>query len=528
MTGLPGFTGVGTLTRFSLRRSRVLIGAWTAVLTVLCYASAVAPGRLYPTSADQVSAARSINASSALVALYGPILDVHSLGELAMTKTTVTYAVLVMALTIALVRRHTRVEEESGRAELLGGLALDPLAPLVSAVCVGSLVSVLVAALAAVGDIGGGLPTAGSLWFAASWLGVGLVGTGIGAVCAQLSANARTCGAAGAGVVALLFALRALGDTTSVGWLSWLSPFGWSTQLRAWSAPRGWLLLLDVVLALLLVGGALALRARRDLGSGLVADRPGPATGSPRLADALALNLRIHATSLTVWTVACLILGALMAAIVPGVGSILDSDSARRLMERLGGVGALQETLVAALVSVGAIVVSCFVATVVGHGGAEETDGRTEEVLATATTRSSAFTAVAVVALGGAAWLLLVTGAAMALGSVGAQVSAGGVLAAALVQIPAVWVVAALALVAVALRSAWAIAGWVLVVVFFLLGPLAELLQLPGWVAGLSPYSHVPKVPAEPFHLGPELVLTLLATLLVVTAWWRYRERDIG
>jgi ABC-2 type transport system permease protein len=80
----------------------------------------------------------------------------------------------------------------------------------------------------------------------------------------------------------------------------------------------------------------------------------------------------------------------------------------------------------------------------------------------------------------------------------------------------------------VAVRSSWAVAGWVLVVAFFLLGPLAELLQLPGWVAGLSPYSHVPKVPAEPFRAGPELVLTLLATLLVIGAWWRYRERDIG
>ena len=33
-----------------------------------------------------------------------------------MTKTTVTYGVLVMALCLVLVRRHTRVEEESGRA----------------------------------------------------------------------------------------------------------------------------------------------------------------------------------------------------------------------------------------------------------------------------------------------------------------------------------------------------------------------------------------------------------------------------
>jgi len=47
-------------------------------------------------------------------------------------------------------------------------------------------------------------------------------------------------------------------------------------------------------------------------------------------------------------------------------------------------------------------------------------------------------------------------------------------------------------------------------------------------VAGLSPYSHVPKVPAESVRLTPEVVLTLLATLVVLAAWWRYRERDIG
>ena len=45
-------------------------------------------------------------------------------------------------------------------------------------------------------------------------------------------------------------------------------------------------------------------------------------------------------------------MGALMAAIIPGAESMLDSAGARDLIERLGGVGALQETLVAALVSV--------------------------------------------------------------------------------------------------------------------------------------------------------------------------------
>lgn len=208
-------TGVVGLTRFALRRSRVLVLAWTTVLVVITYASAAATGSLYTSTADQVAAARAINDSPALVALYGPILDVHSLGELAMTKMTVTYAVFLMAFAVTLVRRHTRGEEESGRAELLGGLAVDQDAPLLSAVLLGALGSVTVAVLAALADIAGGLPIAGSLWFGASWLGLGLVGTGIGAFSAQLSASARTSGAIGAAAIAVLFLLRAVGDTTS-------------------------------------------------------------------------------------------------------------------------------------------------------------------------------------------------------------------------------------------------------------------------------------------------------------------------
>jgi ABC-2 type transport system permease protein len=501
---------------------------WTAVLVLVTYASAAATESLYATTGAQVDAAQAINDSPALVALYGPILDVHSLGELAMTKMTVTYAVFLMAFVITLVRRHTRVEEESGRADLLGGGAVGRSAPLVSAVAVGVVASLVVSVLAAAADIAGGLPTAGSLWFGASWLGLGLVGTGIGAVAAQISASARTCGAVAAAIVAVLFVLRAVGDTTPAGWLSWLSPLGWSTQLRAWSEPRGWIVLLDLALAAGLVALAVLLRRSRDLMSGLVPERPGPATGSPRLADALALNVKVHSASLAVWTVACAVMGVLMGAIVPNIGSMLDSAGAREMFERLGGVGAIEETLVAAFVSVGAVLISGFAVTVVSHGGGEEHDGRTEEVLATATERSTAFLAVVVVALGGAVWLLLVTGVAMAVGAAGSEVSFGGTLAAAVVQIPAVAVVAGLALLALAQGSRYAVLGWAFVVAFFLVGPVAEMLQLPGWVAGLSPYSHVPKVPAESFQVGPELVLVVLATLVVATAWWRYRERDIG
>lgn len=287
-------------------------------------------------------------------------------------------------------------------------------------------------------------------------------------------------------------------------------------------------MLLDLAVAALLVGLAVALRRRRDLGSGLLPERPGPATGSPRLADALSLNLRLHTPTLVVWTVAVAVMGLLMAAIIPNIGSMLRDAGAREMFERLGGVGPLQQTLVAAFISVDAVIVSCFAVSVVSRGGTDEHDGRTEEVLATATQRSTAFLAVALVAVVGVAWLVVVTGLAMGVGAAGSEVGFGPILGAALVQLPAVGVVAGLALLGLAMGSRYATFGWVVVVVFFVIGPVAELLKLPGWVAALSPYSHVPKVPAEAMDWTPVLVLTVLAGLLAAAAHLRYRTRDIG
>ena len=521
-------TGVVALTCLAVRRSRLFIVVWTVALVAMVYASATATDGLYSTTAERIAAAKTINASPAVVALYGPILDLTSRGELAMTKMTVTYAVLVMVFAVTLVRRHTRVEEESGRAELVGSLAVDRSAPVLSAVAVGTVASLLVGVLAGLADIAGGLPVAGSLWFGASWTAIGLVATGIAAVAAQMSASSRTSGAIAAATIAALFVLRALGDTTSASWLSWLSPLGWSTRLRAWSDPRLWVLGLDLAVAVLLVGAALVLRHRRDLGSGLLQPRPGPSHGSPRLRSVFALTVRMQMPSLVVWTVACAVMGVLLAAIIPNVGSLVDSPGTREIFDRLGGAGGLHQTLMAAFVSIEAVVISGYAASVIAHGGSDEHDGRTEEILATAQSKSATFAALALVALGGTVWLLAVTGVALALGATGADIGFGEAVTATLAYTPATAVVAGLALTALAMGSRFAVAGWGVIVGAAMVGPIAEMLGLPGWVSGLSPYSHVPKLPAEGVRWAPLLVLTAIAAVLIASAARRYRMRDVG
>ena len=135
---------------------------------------------------------------------------------------------------------------------------------------------------------------------------------------------------------------------------------------------------------------------------------------------------------------------------------------------------------------VSALVVTCFAIAVVSHGGTDEHDGRTEQVLATATSRSRAFLATASWRSAGATWLLLVTGVALALG-VGNDTDHSFAPAGRLARSPrrprcgrsSRWPCYA-SPGAAGGRSL----GWGVVVLFATLGQIGELLDLPQLGAG--------------------------------------------
>ena len=525
------YAGTGILARQAFRRDRLIAPIWVVVLALLVYASAAATPTLYSSAAERVRAAEAINNNPAVVALYGPILDVNSTGELSMTKMTVLYTIFAAILIVILVRRHTRAEEESGRLELVGGTAVGRDAPMSSAIAEAAVISVIMGAFAALAAIGGDLPVVGSIAFGATWVGIGLVTTGLTLVACQLSASARTCAAVVSGALGVLYVLRAVGDI-SVGWLSWLSPFGWNTQFRAWSGPRWWMLALYVGSATFLVLIAQLLRSRRDLGSGMVAARPGRAAGSPRLADAISLAFRVHQGVIITWSLAMAALGVIFGAIAPGVSGLLDTPGASQIISRMGGPGALADSLITAVLSLTAIIVVCFAMSVISHAGGDEADGRTEAVLATATSRSRWFAATTIVAFGGVFWLLLVAGSFLWLGYGAAGAPEGAhtskIIVAALVWTPASWLLVAIAAGLFALRRNWTAIGWLLPAACLLITLVGQLLGLPDWFVKISPYAHVPQLPAAELDWMPVLVMTGIAVVITGLAWWRFARRDIG
>ena len=66
------------------------------------------------------------------------------------------------------------------------------------------------------------------------------------------------------------------------------------------------------------------------------------------------------------------------------------------------------------------------------------------------------------------------------------------------------------------------------VVVVLVVGLLAETLSLPQWMRNVSPFEHLPAMPAASFDVVPVAILLVVAVALEAVAVWALRRRDMG
>ena len=69
---------------------------------------------------------------------------------------------------------------------------------------------------------------------------------------------------------------------------------------------------------------------------------------------------------------------------------------------------------------------------------------------------------------------------------------------------------------------------WGIFALCFFLAMFGDLLDVPGWLIDLSPFSHIPDVPATDLALSPLIVLTLIAAALIATGLGAFRRRDLA
>lgn len=530
---MGSLTGTPALVRLALRRDRILLPACIAAFVVMVTFSASATVALYPSVESRVQAAASINSMTSLVALYGRIYDETSLGAVAMIKMGGLGAAMVAVLALFTVVRHTRSEEESGRLELLGAGVVGRRAPLTAALLVAVGASLVLGVATAVSLMAIELPAAGSIAFGLSWAGVGVAFAAIAAVAAQLTRSARAASGMAVATLGLVYVLRAIGDTSpgTARWLTWISPIGWGQQVRPFAEERWWVLLLLFGCSAGVVALGYALTARRDLGAGLLPDRPGRSSAPARLHSPLALAWRLQRGVLLAWSTAFALLGAVFGGIAANIGDIFSSPEARAMIEALGGTGVLTDVFITAELGFIGIFAAAFGVQASLRLHSEEIALRAEPILATAVARSRWAGSHIAIAAVGMTWLLVLAGLSAG-GALAVQTDnidqVSRVLVGALVQLPAALVFTGIVVMLFGFVPRAAPWAWAALVACVLLGELGALLELPSIVMDSSPFAHVPKAPAAPVTATPLLVLSAVACLLVAVGLVGFRRRDVG
>ncbi|WP_052689015.1 hypothetical protein [Williamsia herbipolensis] len=525
--------GAGLLAGVTLRRERIRSSLGIVALPILVVVTGAAMASLYPDVAAREALRSGAADNPAFRLLLGPLGEDTSAAAITTWRIGL-FLVLVAGILLALtIIRNSRAEEDSGRGELVRAGVVAPTAPVLVAAAAAMIVGaalgvVMVCATALVGA-----SAASAVMVGVGYVTVGAAAVGIAAVADQVFGTARGANVAVVTVLAGGYVLRGVGDLVDgVTWLRWASPVGWAELIDPFGHRRVLPVVAGVAVGVVGVAVAATIARRRDLGEGLLVRRPEPA-GSRRLRSVGAVVARVSAPTIAPWVSAtaayCLLLGFLLSSVndlVPSGGGVTD------ILRDLGGGGALAESVMAAVLGFVGVIAGLAGVAVVVRARADETAGRTEQVLATATSRTRWFVSTACAALGASIVVIVAASVAIAVAhGISAGTSAapdiGTVLSAGAVQIPGTLVVVAVGVAAWGLRPRFVAVGWAAVLADMLFAQFGALFGLPVWVRDLAPHTHVSGMPPGDVGLVAPIVSLVAAAVLLGLGGWGFGRRDI-
>lgn len=535
--------GVMALALAQARRDRIILPVWILGIAFLGFVVAAAVATEFGDEAARAAIVRVAAVSPAFLFVRG-LPDGTGIGSVVFFQGYAFTAVLAALMSTFLVIRHTRTDEELGRAELIGSVPVPRAAALTATLLLGAAANLVLAVCVAAGFTAAGLPVAGAVMAGAAVGSVGVFFVAASAVIAQVMPSGRAANGAAAGLVGAAYFLRGIGDAfgtpsadltqVTSGWVSLLSPIGWGQRSRPFSAADPVPLLVLTAAAAALAVTVLAVRSRRDLGASLLPERAGRERAGAGGGSFLGLAWRQQRPTLTGWCLFAAVLGGIAGGLGPMVSDVIGgNESLRELIQRLvpGSRAEIIDVFTTALLGMAGVLGAAAGIQAVLRLRAEEAEGRAELLLATPRTRARWLGANLALAGASVAAVAVVAGTAATVGLTlsGAVNGPPGLLvAAALAHAPAaaVFVAATAVLFAAAPRFSIPL-GWGLLAGGLVLGQFGELLRLPAWLQDLSPFRHSAAMPVEPFDPAAALAMSAIALAGAGIAAYLLRRRDL-
>jgi ABC-2 type transport system permease protein len=537
---MHGLTGTWRLVRLALRRDRIKLPLVTLLLAFVFMSSVGQTIVLYGSADQQLLYART-SAPSIVQRVFAGPFDGPTLGAIVLNETFLFTAMAVAFMSTLTVVRHTRQNEEFGRSELIESGVVSRHASLTAALIVASLANVAFAGLATLALLANDLPTAGSVGTGLAFGAVGITFAAIAAVAAQLADSARGANSFSALAIGVAFLLRAIGD--SLGSLkdgglaiqsafpTWLSPIGWSQVIHPYTQENWWVFGLFAGLFVLMVTLAVYFMSLRDIGLGMIATRPGPAHGAPKLLSPFGLARRLQFGILRGWAATVLVLGVTYGLVIKEFQDLLTEN--KEFQEFLGQIGGdVNDAFLGILIGFMAITIAGYAAQSLLRMRSEEANGQLESVLGGSVGRRQwMLSHIIFIGLGVVTLMLLTAlsmGSTYVLASGASWSKLGEIIAAALVQSTAIFAFLGFAIVACSFLPRMAVAiVWGGFAACLLIMQLGVLLNLPQWLIDLSPFGHLPPMPASDFSAAPVIGLSVVAIVLTVIGLTYFNRRDI-
>ncbi|MGP5305542.1 ABC transporter permease [Brachybacterium alimentarium] len=526
-------TGLGGLLRLYGRISRRQIIIWVLAIGLSVAASVAAMKGVYPDQ-QALDARAALLENPSAVMMTGPAfaLDHYTFWAMVANELLLYVLVAVAIMSILLMVRHTRAEEEAGRLELVRALPVGRSAPPTAALLLVALANAGVGVSVVLGLLVTGGPLVDSLAVGLATALTGMVFGGVAALTAQVTEHAGSASGLALGAAAVAFMVRGIGDVVDAqgSWLSWFSPFAWAQQTRLFVDLRWWPLAVTLAAILVLLGLAAVLSRRRDVGAGLRPAAHGPATATRSLPDPAGLAVRLVTPMMVAWAVGLFLFaiafGSLanslqdMVSEIPAVGDMVPLD-----LDDLTTSFAAYVLQMLAIGPLGLIVAGIL------RLRTEEQEGRLAGILMAGSSRTStAVRWVLVVALSTTVvQLLLGLGLGIGLLQATGETSWLAVMPlAALAALPAFALAGAVTVALYGLRLRLAGVAWLLVIWAAIDTFLGDLLDLPDVVRSISPLRHVPLVPDADLDVSALAGMSVLAVLLVLVGLWGLRRRDLA
>jgi ABC-2 type transport system permease protein len=521
----PGspFTGVPSLLRLALRRDRIRLSVWVAILTLMMVYAPNAIKLAYPEEAQRLARVNLLKTPAGMM-LGGPMFGGNEtdLGAMMANELMLTVIVAASILAITTVIRHTRAEEESGIAELVLSSVVGRYARTYAALILVGGVNAVLAVTMTLAMASTGFRLVDTAAMCLGITGVAMVFGAVAAVTAQLWRQARTATGAAMAALAVAALVRGIGDVinNSGSAVSWFSPIAWAQQMRPFVELRWWPFALLVALAIALMALAAWLESRRQYDDGNI-----PSTGEKPnarpITGVFGLHLTLQRGQTIGWTVGLFLGGLAFGSMTK---SLLDAAKDNPLLARVltaQGTDGVYTTMTQFL----AAAATAYVVTAVIRVYSDEQSGLGEAVLAGAVSRWRWLLTAVASALVGSLVLMFFAGLGNGLGA-GLTLGEPGTIVkltlAGLAYVPAMAVLAGVAALAVAVKHTWI--GWLAVTFVVTSLYLGALLRLPRWLIDLSPVGRT-TAPSQ-YPVGALTIMVVVAAAFALLAGWIYRHRD--